>query len=453
MEAIVATVERAKAASSSVSRNGPHRQVNGSALSATRAVRQQPLAFFSPLLPLRSGIADYSQRLLAVLKRHFWIDLYHDHDYLPELSVSSADFACRDHRLFDRFQRATDYAGIVYQMANTHMCAYLYDMLLRHPGVVVLHDYALPEFHFGYALRPGAPADFIATEIALESPELAEEYRTSVDAWRAEPGGIAQACLRRGLAFNRRVLDAAAVIVVHDRSGAEQIARSYPHLVSRVRVIPHGANVYSVPASQKLALRERYGFKADELILSCFGFLNGAKYHTEVIEAVASLTRDFPSVRLIFVGSDLNEGREQARAAELGLGDRVRFFGHAPMETFLDLMSVTDLAMNLRRPPTRGETSGALLTLLSAGVPTIVTNVDTFASYADAVVQKIGPLFAGDRSLEEAIRRLLSQPGRRTELGLAAVRYVAEIHDWQRVASLYADAVDQARAETVGRAA
>jgi glycosyltransferase involved in cell wall biosynthesis len=442
MEALVDATERAKAALASAS---PGRRL-GSVLPGTCAGRHRPpLAFFSPLLPLRSGIADYSQRLLAVLKQHFCIDLYHDHDYLPELSVSSCDFACRDHRLFDRFQRATDYAGIVYQMANTPMCAYLYEILLRHPGVVVLHDYALPEFHFGYSFRPGVPADFIAREIDLQSPELAEQYRASIDAWRAEPGGIAQACLRRGLTFNRRVLEAAAVIVVHDRSGADQIARNYPHLFPRVRVIPHGADVCSVPDWQKPALRERYGFKRDEIILSCFGFLNGAKYHSEVIEAVARLTRDFPSVRLIFAGSDVNEGREQARAAELGLGDRVRFFGHASMETFLDLVSITDLAMNLRQPPTRGETSGALLTLLSAGVPTIVTDVDTFASYPDAVVQKIGPLSLGDRSLEEAIRRLLGQPGRRADLGRAAVRYVAETHGWQRVASLYADAIDQAR--------
>jgi glycosyltransferase involved in cell wall biosynthesis len=412
-----------------------------------------PLAFFSPLLPLRSGIADYSERLLAVLKDHYWIDLYHDHSYLPQLSVSSSDFACRDHRLFERFRRATGYAGIVYQMANTHLCGYLYEMLLKYPGVVVLHDYALPEFHFGHALRPGASANFIADEIAFESPELGAEYRSSAASWRQESGGLSQACLRRGLAFNRRVLEAAAVIVVHDRFGAERIASAYPHLSPRVRVVPHGASLYVVPAQQKPALRQRHGFAPDDLILSCFGFLNGAKYHCEVIEAVAAIIHDYPSVRLIFVGDDLNEGRDPAKVAELGLGEHVRFFGHAPMETFLELMSITDLAMNLRRPPTRGETSGALLTLLSAGVPTIVTDVDTFSSYPDAVVQKIRPLSPGDRSLSDAIRGLLARPERRAALGQAAVRYVAEIHNWQRVASLYADAIDLAREAAGARAA
>ena len=404
-----------------------------------------PLAFFSPLLPQRTGLADYSERLLAALKQHYWVDLYHDQDYLPQLSVASADFACRDYRLFERFSRATDYAGIVYQMANTHFCAYLYDMLLRHPGVVVLHDYALPEFHFGYALRAGAPASFIADEIAFESAELADEYRRSAEAWRSEPGGVIQACIRRGLAFNRRVLEAAAVVVVHDRWGAEQIADAYPHLGRRVRVIPHGASRYLLSADEKRALRQRFGFGQDDLILSCFGLLNGAKYHGEAIEALSALAHDFPSARLIFVGGDLNDGREQAKAAELGVSDRVRFFGHAPMESFLELVSITDLAMNLRRPPTRGETSGALLTLLSAGVPTLVTDVDAFASYPDAVVRKIASLAPGDRLLEHALRGLLNDPQRRGELGRAAMQYVDEIHNWQRVASLYADAIDETR--------
>lgn len=431
----------------------PARPISSPRPAATRPKHNRPpLAFFSPLLPLRSGIADYSERLLAVLKDHYWIDLYHDHSYMPQRSVSASDFACRDHRLFERFHRATGYAGTVYQMANTHLCGYLYEMLLTHPGVVVLHDYALPEFHFGHALRPGAPANFIADEIAFESPELGVEYRSSGESWRKEPGGLSQACLRRGLAFNRRVLEAAAVVVVHDRYGAERIASAYPHLSPRVRVVPHGASLYVVPEQQKPALRQRYGFAADDLILSCFGFLNGAKYHSEVIEAVAALTHDYPSVRLIFVGDDLNEGRDPEKAAELGLGDHVRFFGHAPMETFLELMSITDLAMNLRRPPTRGETSGALLTLLSAGVPTIVTDVDTFSSYPDAVVHKIGPLSPGDPSLADAIRSLLARPDRRAGLGQAAMRYVAEIHNWQRVASLYADAIDLARATKVAAA-
>jgi glycosyltransferase involved in cell wall biosynthesis len=406
---------------------------------------RSPLAFFSPLLPQRSGIADYSERLLARLKRHHRIDLYHDEGYLPHLGLSSAEFACRDYRLFDRFRRAVDYDGVVYQMANTHYCEFVYATLLRHPGVVVLHDFLLPEFHFGYATRRGVAPGFIAGEIAFESAEVGREYLVSHDLWAAEPGGVCRACVRRGLTFNRRILDRATRVIVHDRWGAEQIAKTWPDFAERVRIVPHGASVHDVAPEEKRALRRQFGFDDDSLILSCFGILNGAKYHSEAIEALAAIAADHPTARLLFVGGDLNHGQEQAKARAAGMADRVRFFGHAPMETFLELMSITDVGINLRRPPTRGETSGALLTLLSAGVPTIVTDVDAFSSYPDAVVQKIGPLGPGDRSLERALRGLLDRPEERRRLGQTAMRHIREFHDWSRVAALYSQAVEEAR--------
>ncbi|HET6882009.1 MAG TPA: glycosyltransferase [Pirellulales bacterium] len=414
--------------------------------------RKRPsLAFFSPLLPQRTGIADYSERLLEPLAQHFRIDIYHDEGYLPHISLRSCELGCRDRRLFGRFQRAVNYAGIVYQMANTHFCAYVYESLLQHAGVVVLHDFALPEFHVGMAARHGAPANFLLNEIAFESRELAGEYHRSNGAWNEEPGGLAQALVRRGLTLNRRVLEAASIVVMHDPWGAEQIRRLAPQVAEKVRVIPHGSALHVASPDTKRKLRERYRFGQSELILSCFGVLNGAKYHREAIAALAAIRHDYPHARLIFVGGDLNDNREQRLAEELGIADRVRFFGHAPMETFLDLMSITDVAMNLRRPPTRGETSGALLTLLSAGVPTIVTDVDTFASYPDTVVYKIGPLAQDDRSLEQAVRKLLAEPGWREKLGQAAVDYVAATHSWRRVASLYADAVEAARGTGAAR--
>ena len=67
------------------------------------------------------------------------------------------------------------------------------------------------------------------------------------------------------------------------------------------------------------------------------------------------------------------------------------------------------MGVNLRRPPTNGETSAALLDLLATGVATIVTDVATFADYPDTVVRKVhwdepgpggaapGPLVAGHR--------------------------------------------------------
>ena len=69
-----------------------------------RAPRRR-IAFFSPLPPLRSGVSDYSARLLDELKRRYTIDLYHDAGYVPHIGLRSPDFGCYDYRLFERNAR------------------------------------------------------------------------------------------------------------------------------------------------------------------------------------------------------------------------------------------------------------------------------------------------------------------------------------------------------------
>lgn len=443
-----ATADRAMAALERLARR-PSRL----GISRWTAAAKPRIAYFSPLPPKRSGISDYSERLLAALRKRFTIDLYHDADYCPHIGLASREFACHDYRLFPRLRRALNYAGVVYQMGNSEYHGFVYETLLKYPGVVVLHDFVLTDFHYWYSLGPAADAEFLAEEIAYESLEHASDFRASAARWSDEPGGVVEACNRRGIAFNRRILEQAAGVVVHDPWGARRIKTAYPELADRVRVIPHGASLYLTPLDQKRDIKRRFGLDDDHLIVGCFGILHPSKYNVETIDAFAAIAADHPRARLVMVGRDLGGGETQARVIERGLVNKVLFFGHAPMDTFLELISITDIGVNLRRPPTHGETSGALLTLLGSGVPTIVTDVDTFHSYPDSVVHKIAPLAPGDRALEEAIRWLVDRDDARRRLSQSAIEYIASVHDWSRVAGLYAEAIEQARPEqavTVG---
>ena len=123
------------------------------------ARRVARIAFFSPLPPLRSGVSDYSARLLDELKRSYSIDLYHDAGYLPHIGLRSPDFGCFDYRLFERNARVLGYHALVYQMGNSHYHGYMYETLLRHPGIVTLHDLGIADFHFWYAQQPGVDGD------------------------------------------------------------------------------------------------------------------------------------------------------------------------------------------------------------------------------------------------------------------------------------------------------
>ncbi len=123
--------------------------------SGRRRVPRRRIAFFSPLPPIRSGVSDYSVRLLDELKHRYTIDLYHDAGYFPHIGFQSHDFGCYDFRLFERNARVLDYHALVYQMGNSPYHGYMYETLLRHPGIVTLHDLNIAEFHFWYADQPG----------------------------------------------------------------------------------------------------------------------------------------------------------------------------------------------------------------------------------------------------------------------------------------------------------
>jgi glycosyltransferase involved in cell wall biosynthesis len=162
-----------------------------------------------------------------------------------------------------------------------------------------------------------------------------------------------------------------------------------------------------------------------------------------VLDAFRDVAQSDPSAVFVFAGEEADGGASRRQARALGLSDRVRFLGRQPADDYHDLIHAIDLGINLRRPPTNGETSAALLDLLAAGVATIVTDVATFADYPDAVVRKVR---WDDRGPEDLRRALLGLAGDRAALealGNSARDHVRANHEWSRVAGLYVDAIER----------
>jgi glycosyltransferase involved in cell wall biosynthesis len=411
---------------------------------ARRPGSKPRLAIFSPWPPKRSGISDYAARLAAELSRSYWVDVYHDAGYIPELGLRpGAEFACYDYRLFRRRAAVLGYRGVVYQMGNSFYHGFLFEMLGRFPGVVTLHDFNLAAFHFWRAHQGGVPMDNFRRELAYCYPDRIEEFDPQLWDWAGERRSLHGACVRRGLYLNRRVFEAAEAVVVHSPWCLEQARRADPSHAAKTVVIPMGASPRVLTEAQRAEVRGRFGLPASGLIFGCFGILSHDKLHAEAIEAFGALAADLPSSRLVFVGQDGEDGDLQARAAALGLGDRIRFLGRQPDADFADLIAVADVGVCLRRPPTYGETSAALLDLLRHGVPTVVTDVDTFADYPDEVVRKVRWPDDGLDGLARALRALAEDQARREALGRAALEHVARHHSWSRAAALYVDVIER----------
>jgi glycosyltransferase involved in cell wall biosynthesis len=187
--------------------------------------------------------------------------------------------------------------------------------------------------------------------------------------------------------------------------------------------------------------------------VASFGFIHPDKMSLQALDAFSPIARRDEKALFLFVGEEADGGLVRAHASALGLNDRTRFLGRQPASAFVELMAVTDLGVNLRLPPTNGETSGSLLNLLASSVATIVTDVATFSDYPSNVVRKIHWETGGLLELQRAMAELAGDRAAREALGSTALRHVEERHDWSLVARLYVEEIERCHAELIARRA
>jgi glycosyltransferase involved in cell wall biosynthesis len=413
-----------------------------------RQRRRKPrIAVFSPWPPKPSGISDYATRLVGELQERYAVDLVHEGDYLPGPVLSGGDFTCVDHRVFRRVAAEVGYHAVLYQMGNSRFHCFLAPHLAKTPGVVTLHDLNLAAFHLEFAAPQGDPLGYFRREIAYCYPGQSQAIRPQLEAWWAESGGLPQALPKRGLHLNRRVIEQARAVVVHSPWCVEQVRRDDPRLAEKLTVIPLAAAARRVSPVERAATRRRFGIPADALVFGSFGFLSRSKLNVEALSAFRAVAAAVPESLFVFAGDDL-EGGEAARAAEwLGVANRVRFLGRVTDADFADLAAATDVGVCLRRPPTYGETSAALLDLLRHGVATVTTDAGTFDDFPDGVVRKVRWSAEGQGGLDRALLELATQAWTREALGSAAFRYVSDRHSWSSAADTYAELLDRAAGE------
>src|SRR5438105_422768 len=98
------------------------------------------LAFFSPLSPKPSGIADYSEALLphlaACLNRPGdQLDVFVE-DYKESSSPERDGLRIRHYSEFEPEYRAGCYDAVLYHMGNNPFHVFIYEIAVRIPGIV-----------------------------------------------------------------------------------------------------------------------------------------------------------------------------------------------------------------------------------------------------------------------------------------------------------------------------
>jgi glycosyltransferase involved in cell wall biosynthesis len=187
--------------------------------------------------------------------------------------------------------------------------------------------------------------------------------------------------------------------------------------VPPIEVIRNGVDVERAPygPEARAAARRRLGVADEELLVGCVASLYPKKDHRSLIEAFARLEPARLRAQLVMVGSGPLEADLRARAAQLGLANRVMFVGSVPdPPALLPGFDVFALSSRYEGLP------NALLEAMAAGLPAVATDVGGVAEVLeDGVSGLLAP--AGDvPALAAALDRLLQDGQLRLEMGRRA---------------------------------
>ncbi len=387
------------------------------------------LAYFSPLNPQPSGISDYSEELLPYLAAHAEIDLFVD-GFRPSNQKLLSTLRWFDYqRNPASIEHLGEYDAIVYHVGNDHRYhSGMVQLMRRHPGVVVFHDFALQDFFLGQAREQND------INIYLEELEAChgKSERLIAEEFVRRGGTPPQAAAPLGFPLNARLARSAEGIIVHSEWSRYRLASIAPGVpISRIH-----HHITARAAATPFTKEESSGNGGMPLRLASFGLITRDKGIERALAALAALQTEF-DFHYTLVGSKKDFPGLEQLLRDYGLEGRVTITGHVSLTDFERLISETDIAINLRERPV-GATSGSLCRIMAAGVPAIVSNVGAFAELPGEAVVKIDADGYGDALLQAYLRKLMEDKSLRERIGRNARNYVVANHDIECSAASYA---------------
>jgi phosphatidylinositol alpha-1,6-mannosyltransferase len=239
----------------------------------------------------------------------------------------------------------------------------------------------------------------------------------------------------------RELLGDADIVVANSRWTADRVrelaaALDLPDGGPLVEVVPLGTDPARFhPGLDASAARAEYGLEGGPWLLTV-ARLVPHKGVDVALEALARLAPSRPGLRYAVAGEGPDRERLEARAAELGVADRVRFLGGVPEQLLPAVYAAAAIYVGLSREEGR-EVEGFGISFVEASASGLPVVAGRAGGVPDAVRDGetgilVDPRDPGAAAL--AIQRILEEPDLARRLGETGRRAAETMYNWDRVA-------------------
>lgn len=394
-------------------------------------IKKPALAMVSPLPPEQTGIADYLADLLPEFIKYYNVTIISDQKEVAP-GPSGEIFDVRTIEWFETHADAFD--RIVYQMGNSPFHAHMPDLIHRHPGVVVLHDFYLSALAAWLDVA-GYEKNGFHRNLQNSHGYLALSH---LDTKGAEAAKLKWPC-------SFEVVNAALGLIIHSIHASDLICQYYGNQFIRKSTIVKQHRLIPCKQNSRSLARNRLNIDEDCFLVCAFGFMDKTKLNHQLLDAWAtSALSQNKQCRLVFVGGqapgeygDLLD----SRIAGINNGKHISITGFAPKKMFEDYLVAADVAVQLRTL-SRGETSRTVLDCLAYGLPVIVNSHGSMAEYPDDIIFKLDDKFKNS-DLTTLLEYLHSNPDKLKDRAKKGIEYIRTMHSPEQTVNAYIEAIEQ----------
>lgn len=393
------------------------------------------LAWFSPLPPVRSGIAAYSAELVPRLAATHVIDCFSQ--------ANAGDFLWKAKR--------HPYDLVVYQLGNAPCHDFMWGYMAAYPGLVILHDARLHQARAHDLLKHERFDDY-RREFWYDHPDARRDF---VEYAVAGLGGPIYYCWP----MLRVVMRTARYVAVHNPRVAGDLRQEHPEAaVATIHLGTAPFDLEAPAAAARARIRALVGVPDEAMLFAAFGKMTAEKRIDAILRAFQTIAAERADVHLLLAGDTSEYPAIDGGRPSRSHTSRVHASGYIPNEQIGEYLAATDACLCLRWP-TALETSAAWVQCLAAGRPTVISDLAHLVDIPtiDPRTRRVSPpsgepvaiavdLLDEHDALVLAMRALAGEPSLRESLGRAGHAYWQAHHSIDVMVRDYEELIPRAAA-------